>query len=202
MVASRNRSRLHRLAGASPAANLGPKPAAMCPVSSSSAGAWKPRLGGGISSPPPPPRVGGCYRAVPEQFNDELTQLIFAINKASGFPKWRACAGGWGWSWSRSGKKKPARVEPGGYVDGVDRAGMALHCTAPAPACLNLGGGAGHGRWRSVAVARGLSLCARDVGSGSPTPGPPVAVTLLSPPPSPRFSGQIKEYICVWTVCP
>jgi hypothetical protein len=67
------------------------------------------------------------YRVVSEQFNDELTQLIFAINKASGFQKWRL-------RWSLMSEKKnstcpargvAARVEAGGYVDGVDGAGSA-----------------------------------------------------------------------------
>ena len=47
------------------------------------------------------------YRVVSEQFNDELTQLIFAINMASGFQKWRACAGAW---WARKKFNLPERA--------------------------------------------------------------------------------------------
>jgi hypothetical protein len=114
---------LHRLAGASPAANLRPEPAAISDL-------FLP-LALGIEAP----NLSSwwwwwmldVYRVVSEQFNDELTQLIFAINKASGFQKWRL-------RWSLMSEKKnstcpargvAARVEAGGYVDGVDGAGSA-----------------------------------------------------------------------------
>jgi len=91
VVASRNRSRLHRLAGASPAANLRPEPAAIS-RSLPSARAWKSRFARDLSFSSWWWMLD-VYRVVSEQFNDELTQLIFAINMASGFQKWRACAG-------------------------------------------------------------------------------------------------------------